>query len=102
MSIHTGITTLFVAGKLYRSYYKRINAKMRIESGYSSIRENIKDNGSIKGSINRSYTDYGSINGSVHDFECSTESVQSIQFSQTALSETDDNEDSQTARQSLL
>ena len=100
--MHTGITTMFVAGKLYRSYYKRIDVKMRIESGYSSISESFKDNECIKGSINRSYTDYGSINGSVHDFECSTESVQSIQFSQTALSEMDDNEDSQTVRQSLL
>ena len=100
--MHTGITTLFVAALLFRLYYKRINAKMRIESGYEYINRGIKDSDSIKGSITGSYKDYGSINGSDQDFESSVGSVQSIQFSLTGLNEKYQFEDSQTIRQSLL
>ena len=87
---------------LFRLYYKRISAKMRIKSGYEYINGNIKDNESIKGSITGSYKDYGSINGSVQDFESSVGSVQSIQFSLTGLNEKHQFEDSQTIRQSSL
>lgn len=101
-TIYTGITTLLVAGTLFRLYYKSINAKMRIDSGYEHINGSIKDTESIKGSITGSYKDYGSINGSVKDFESSIGSVQSIQFSLTGLNEKYTHEDSQTVRQSLL
>ena len=73
--MHTGITTLLVAGILCRSCYKEMHAKARTESGYKYINGSTEDEGIIKGSLNGSYKDYGSINGDVQDLESSTTSI---------------------------
>ena len=82
ISIHTGITTLFVAGILCRLYCNAINAKTRFESGYKCINGSTEDKESINRGINGSYKDYGSFHDTDQDLESSTGN---INFSLTTL-----------------
>ena len=95
--MHTGITTLLVAGILCRSCYKEMRAKARTEGGYKYVNVSTEDEGIS--SLNGSHKNYGSIDGDVRsingDVQDLESSAGSIVFNLNTLKDDDEHEDIQ-------